>query len=636
MNQPTQPTQPTQPSQKATHLAERPQEAYARTSPPLRFAAWTCSLVVFGAPLGQVVYELMGGKPVQALDYLRPFSHGPGDRPIGRWVADLADDATSAPRLREFEQGLHEASFITRAVLPWYQSFLTRLFGQGNNKAVTGRDGWLFFADDLTSAYGRGYLTPYPTRRVQRITRDEVQQFIPGASEGLIDLATRHLDTSSVTEIDSGGSAALAAIADCKAQLDARGIKLLLVPSYSKEMLDADRLSRFSADLQSAVNPDLERFYDELTRRGIDFVRMDELFAQCRAQMKDPGEPLALPRDTHWSPATMAFCAAKIAERARARLGEGGATPTARFEKRSAAITGKGDLVRMLGLPEGQTLYPPMELTIETVVDRATGELVRSDPKSDVLEMGDSLTKVFSDPTLGLGEGAGLAEHLALHLTRPLDVIAIPGKSASGTRDVVARREGDGLAGKRLVIWQFGVRMLASGPDEWRLVELPTPGSGAADGEHHANGGNASGASGRVGQPIGTKGRWSDEIRTPDYEPPESVPKERVKVVGEITAVSRIPGNFDYSNTLVMHEFRVVRVVDGALSPKLKSDRIWVAFPGRIDDEDLPMSLFEVGRRMEMVLEDHRLRFDENVSIQEEMDAGRIIYYPLVWNDAQQ
>ncbi len=540
------------PSTAATNPANEP---LARAGAPLRATGWLFVALLFVSPLAQLAYEKRRDQPLQALDYFRPFAHGPGGRGLATWSRELGNDLIDATRLRRFDSELHDASFITKELLPGYQWLLTRTFGHGNEKVVPGRDGWLFFADDLKSAYGKGYL-----------------------------------------EADVGGAEALAAITDFKGQLDARGIALLLIPSYSKELLDADRLSRFSAGAPSAPNPDLERFYAELTARGLDFVRMDELLAQCRAAQPDPSAPLALPRDTHWSPSTMAFCAGSIGARVRELLME--PPPVAhRYEKRSVATLGQGDLVRMLGLPEEQELYPPMKLTLETIVDPATDHPVAPDPTGDVLLMGDSLTKIFSDPTLGLGDGSGLAEHLAWHLDRALDVIAIAGGSATGTREALARREGDGLAGKKLVLWQFGVRMLASGGKEWRKVALPPPAARAA---------------------------------------PAGVPTDRVTLVGELVEVSKIPTDFDYDFCLAVHEYKVVRVIDGALSPRLKSDRFWVAFPAIVDGKDQPPRRYTVGMRHRLVVEDYRLRYDENTSCWDETDAGKVIYVPVEWEEAKE
>ncbi len=535
-------------------------------SPPLKVAAWLCALIFCGAPLGQAAFELARGERVQALDYLKPFELRPAGRPMTAYAKELSLELVSAPRLRRFEDDLREASFVRQCALPWYQWGLAAWLGHGNKRSVVGRDGWLFYADDLESAYGKGYLEP-----------------------------------------GVGGREALAAIDDFKAQLDARAIELLLVPSYSKEMLDPEKLSRFTDDLTTAANPDLPAFYGELEKRGLHFVRMDELFRECRAQAADPrtpialprDTPLALPRDTHWTPQTMAFCARRIAEQARALLGEEPPSGPPLLTTKRVEIDGEGDLVRMLSLPPGQTLYPPMHLSLESVVDAWSGELVRPDETSDVLVMGDSLTRIFSDPELGLGEGAGLAEHLALNLGRPLDVIALAGGSATATRERLARRN-DGLAGKRLVIWQFGVRMLAAGPDEWRLVKMPDPSA------------------------------FPDV--PPAVHPGREIPRDRVTIVGEIVETSQPGRNFDYPFCLLIYEYKIVKVIDGTLD----GDRVWVGHVGVAKGKETSARRLPIGAKHRMILEDVRLRYDlEQVPYFDNTDAGRVIHFPVKWDEAK-
>jgi alginate O-acetyltransferase complex protein AlgJ len=534
-------------------------EAHAPTatppSPPLTLGAWLFSLAIFLVPIAQLAYERAHGERMQVLDYLEPLRHGPEGRSLGRFARELALELASEPRLRRFESDLRNASFLKREALPGYQWLLTALFRHGNEKVVTGRDGWLFYADDLESAFGRGFLEP-----------------------------------------GVGADEALAAIDDFARQLEARGVKLLLIPSYSKEMLDPQMVSPLTRRLTSAVNPDLERFYAELDRRGHRCVRMDEIFDRARAAA--PGEPLALPRDTHWTPRTMAFAAARIAERVRALLGEDASPAPANFTTRKVEIEGHGDLVRMLGLPKGQTLFPSMRLELEQVVD-TLGTPTRPDATSDVLLMGDSLTKVFGDASLGLGGGAGLGEHLALRLGRPIDVIALAGGSATATREALARR-GDPLANKKLVIWQFGVRMLAAGKGAWRLVDLSP---------HKVN-------------PFGA----------PEPLDVSDVPLDRVTLVGEIVETSSTGPDFDYPFVLLVYEYKVVRVEEG----KLDGDRVWVAFPAIVEGKSLEARGFKAGTRHRLVLDDLRLHFDiEQVPMFDETDAGRVLHYPLEWAPAR-
>jgi hypothetical protein len=535
-----------------------PSAAHGPPTPPLRTVAWLFVALLFGVPLGQVGYELATGRPVTALEYLRPFTAprgAAGAAGATGWIAGVARDLASAARLRAFEKSLHEASFVTRAVLPWYQWLLYRCARHGTKEAVVGRDDWLFYGDDLASAYGRGFLEP-----------------------------------------GVGGAAALAAITDFRDQLAQRGVKLLLLPSYSKEMVDPDRIAATTATLTGAANPDLERFYAELAARRIDFVRMDEVFAQCRAAAGTAGRPLGLPRDTHWSPQTMEFAAARIAARIRALLGELDAGPPQIFVRRRVTLTAGGDLLRMLGLPAGQTLLPPMKLDLDPVAWKATGELVTSDPDGELLLLGDSLSNVFSDPAQGMGQAAGLPEQLAYELDRSIDVIALDGKSATGVREALARRP-DGLKGKQIVVWQFGVRMLALGDGEWRRVELPAP------------------------RPEGAA--------NPDVVGAVAPP---VTVIGTLVAATRIdPAKYDYPFCLGVMEYQVEEILAGSFEGK----RIAVAFPILDHHEATAANAFPIGARHRLELEDVKRHYDlEKVSWGNDPEAKGTIYFPVKWEAA--
>ena len=103
----------------------------------------------------------------------------------------------------------------------------------------------------------------------------------------------------------------------------------------------------------------------------------------------------------------------------------------------------------------------------------AAGRLWRRDPAAEVLLLGDSFTNVYSDPALGWGRGAGLAEQLAYELARPVDKLALNAGGAHATREALARALASGrtsLAGKRVVIYQFAARELSTG--DWRAVDL--------------------------------------------------------------------------------------------------------------------------------------------------------------------
>jgi len=130
----------------------------------------------------------------------------------------------------------------------------------------------------------------------------------------------------------------------------------------------------------------------------------------------------------------------------------------------------------MLKLPESQTIFTPQETTIHAVHDEAD-EPWESDPKADVLLLGDSFTNVFSMEPMGWGTAAGLGPQLARSLGRGVDVIAQNDSGAFATREALARAIGAGddrLAGKKVVIWEFASRELSVG--DWKPIDWTAAG----------------------------------------------------------------------------------------------------------------------------------------------------------------
>ena len=122
----------------------------------------------------------------------------------------------------------------------------------------------------------------------------------------------------------------------------------------------------------------------------------------------------------------------------------------------------------MLDLPPGQQLYPPERAVISRVLAQ-DGSPWRSDRGADVLVLGDSFANIYSLASMGWGDSAGLVEHLSYALGRPVDRIVQNDDGAFATREMLQRAGPERLAGKRVVIWQFAARELASG--DWKVIE---------------------------------------------------------------------------------------------------------------------------------------------------------------------
>jgi len=146
--------------------------------------------------------------------------------------------------------------------------------------------------------------------------------------------------------------------------------------------------------------------------------------------------------------------------------------PLQKYKTESVDVTNLGDVVVMLKLPDGQTIYRKQTVTIRQVLT-AGGEFWRPDKGADVLLLGDSFTNVYSLEPLGWGSAAGLAEHLGLAMRRGVDRISRNDSGAHATREMLSlslAKGRDRLAGKRVVIWQFAARELAIG--DWKPVDM--------------------------------------------------------------------------------------------------------------------------------------------------------------------
>lgn len=445
-------------------------------------------------------------------------------------------------RLRAFDEDLRERSFLQKVAVRWYQAFALRWMARGNSKAFVGSDGWLYYRDDLD----------YVTR--------------PGSFE-------------------SDGRAAVEGITTFRDQLAERGIPLVVLPLPPKSMVDPEHVGAATRGLDFVEVSDADHFYGALAEEGVSVL-------DVRPWLRELEETDAyLPQDTHWTPATMQEVALRVAGSVREVVSaslEGPLERSVAWERVATQVSGLGDIVNMMQLPEQAQPYEPMLLDVERVVDPDTGKAFVSDPKAEVLLLGDSFSRVFSDPMLGLGEGAGFGEHLAAELGTPLDVIALPGGSSRAVREALSRRAG-GLDDKRVVVWQISLRELAADPSSWSRVELPPRGD-------------------------------------QDVEDAEDGP---VVVEARVLEVSRVPASFDYDFCLGVFEYEVERVLTGELG---STDPIWVAHVVMVDFERTEVEAMAVGTRVRLELapleEHHDL---EETSWVDDTDAGLRIWFPTAW-----
>ena len=255
----------------------------------------------------------------------------------------------------------------------------------------------------------------------------------------------------------------LPAILDFKAQLDAVGIELILVPVPAKAFVYPEALGVTPTGRADTFH---QQFYDKLRKNGVTVI---DLLPDFFAQRNAAGGPVFCKTDTHWSGAGIRIAAEKItALLADKPWLKGAAKIKTTTVKRPVEIT--GDLQGMLGGIGKETV----ELNFVGTEASGGATAIPSDRQSPVVLMGDSHTLVFDAGADMHATGAGLPDQLVHDLGVPVDLIGVRGSGATPARINLMRRvRGDAgyLAGKKVVIWCFTVREFteASG---WSTVTL--------------------------------------------------------------------------------------------------------------------------------------------------------------------
>lgn len=378
---------------------------------------------------------------------------GLASAPVGAWsvartVGPLAGNRHLLSAMTAFEDALEERSALAERALPGVQWVLYRLLGGGNEQVVAGRGGWLYFRPGVDYLTSPGFLEPQSLARKERGDEWESR---PRRNP-------------------------LHAIADFAAQLAERGIGLVVVPTPVKAALHPEGLAPALAGVVPIENPSFNEFLARLADLEIPAYDPAPRLAESR---RGGVQAQFLRTDTHWTPQAMEDVAEGLAEFLARHVPLPERSPVA-YRRHQVGVVGRGDLAALLRSPTSRPLFRPEPALTRLVVGSA-GEPWTPDPAADILVLGDSFTNIYSQPELGWGEAAGFAEQLSYFLSRPVDKLAVNAGGPAAARERLASGLAvgdDRLAGKRLVVYQFSARELASG--DWRLVDLaPARRSGA-------------------------------------------------------------------------------------------------------------------------------------------------------------
>jgi alginate O-acetyltransferase complex protein AlgJ len=411
-----------------------------------RFFSLAFVAILFAVPIAQASVEIARQEWPQALELFQPFANGvrqlaAGDAG-GAWTSARA--GLEPERLHGYEEAVESESIFSSYFQPRTQQILTGWFGAGNDKAVLGRDGWIFYLPGVDYVVG-------PSVADRATFERAAQQLVNKGAAGTPQVDPRP------------------AILDFARQCRDAGIHLVVVPVPDKAMMQPAQLYAGAAQGEAipvANNVGYRRLVEALRAEGVDWF--------------DPAPPTVrgdeiryLEQDTHWTPAYMDAIARDVANHVRST----GALPEREplpLRLAPQEISRVGDLVDMLSLTKDQGIYRPQTITIEQVIDERTGQPITRDATADVLLVGDSFTNIFSAPAMGWGTGAGFGQHLAYHLRRPVDVIAFNGGAATQSRAELARSENaERLGHKKVIVYQFAIRALLT--ETWEHSRMVTP-----------------------------------------------------------------------------------------------------------------------------------------------------------------
>jgi len=400
---------------------------------------------ILSLPMAQLWFEpelilrdmtQLSGKPTQIL--------GTDDAWIGE-VPIFSLNRRLLEMIKDLNHRIDNESLLALHLRPIIQTLLTRWAATGNENVYIGRRGWLYYAPDIEHLAGPGFLDAGRLARRLNSGDNLTKPPQPDPRTALIQF----------NEV----------LAD-------RGISLVILPTPVKPSIHPEHLTRplTQTPLQ---NVSFARFVKDLQSAGIKVFDPAPLLAELR----NSGEQTYLATDTHWHPDAVVAVATALAAflTSEISLPEDDVLLT---ERQGPRVTNQGDTAALLNLTDDLVPHTSETVTLRQILTPALDPW-RPDQSADVLLLGDSFSNIYSLPSLGWGESAGLAEQLSASLGRPIDRITQNDNGAFASRERLARSLAGGqdrLAGKRVIIFQFTTRELTHG--DWRLIDFDRPLSG--------------------------------------------------------------------------------------------------------------------------------------------------------------
>lgn len=332
----------------------------------------------------------------------------------------------------------HTAAGEDAAALAFREACAKMAANTGKSMAITGAEGWLFLGNELRHL-GAGRFWGDPAAKASKAPPKDADP--------------------------------LPAILDFKNQLDALGIELIFMPVPPKAVIYPEKISeavKSPTEGQAPARLDAahQEFYTLLREKGVNVLDLTDDFLANR--VGDNG-PIYCRQDTHWSGLACNLAAHHLADLIR-KMPWYKDVKHAAFKQEVVSTAIAGDLWTSLD----EAVRPEKETLKLRKITTASGDVLKPDPESPVILLGDSHNLIFQAGGDMHASGAGLADQLAYELGLAVDLRAVRGSGATPAR-LNLYRAGNSKPGyfakKKVVIWCFTAREFTESQG-WRLVPV--------------------------------------------------------------------------------------------------------------------------------------------------------------------
>lgn len=352
--------------------------------------------------------------------------------------------------LRKYEKEIENSSILANSIRPLVLFANYKLLNNPGDKAIQGKNGWLFYRPDMEYLYKPSVIDP----------RAKV-----------VDYNSKPVQDDPVN-----------AIVNFRDQLSKMGIDLLVMIVPGKPSIYPDLITPAAKGSLNTDTSNSQDIINILKEKGIQVVDLFGPFLKERERDSICGDSLYLRTDTHWKSRGPRLAASIVAAEIKRMPWFNDTFPKVEYVIDTVETMRNGDIGVMTKLSEIKIKKLQIKLPLEktkcyqvfSVNRNESGEIVSRKPyrddfkKARIFILGDSFSRIYQtdDP-----RSAGWISHLAFEISEPLASIINDGGASTIVRQSLSRKA-TLLKGKKLVIWQFVERDLRFGAEGWKDIPI--------------------------------------------------------------------------------------------------------------------------------------------------------------------